>query len=108
SLSSSRREEAPMTTAAAAAAHSTVIDRDAIAAMYARIRPHLRRTPAARVDGRERGAHDGPLVVKLESLQHGGSFKARGAFAHLATRVLPAAGGAAASGGNQRPRRAPA
>jgi threonine dehydratase len=87
-------------TTAVAAASSAAVDRDAIAAMYARIRPHLRRTPAVGVDGRELGAHHGPLVLKLESLQHGGSFKARGAFAHLATRALPPAGVAAASGGN--------
>jgi threonine dehydratase len=39
-------------------------------------------------------------VFKLESLQHSGSFKARGAFANLLMRDIPAAGVAAASGGN--------
>ena len=40
------------------------------------------------------------LVLKLEHLQHTGSFKPRGAFTNLLTRAVPAAGVAAASGGN--------
>ena len=40
------------------------------------------------------------LYLKLELTQHSGSFKARGAFAHLLTRVVPEAGVVAASGGN--------
>jgi threonine dehydratase len=40
------------------------------------------------------------LTFKLEHLQHAGSFKSRGAFAHLLTRLIPAAGVVAASGGN--------
>ena len=39
-------------------------------------------------------------MLKLEQLQHSGSFKARGAFANLLLRPLPAAGVVAASGGN--------
>ena len=39
-------------------------------------------------------------VLKLELTQHSGSFKARGAFANLLLREIPAAGVAAASGGN--------
>ena len=39
-------------------------------------------------------------MLKLELLQHSGSFKARGAFANLLTRDVPAAGVVAASGGN--------
>ena len=42
----------------------------------------------------------GPLVLKLEQLQHSGSFKARGAFANLLLRPVPVAGVVAASGGN--------
>ena len=38
--------------------------------------------------------------MKLELFQHSGSFKARGAFANLLTRKVPAAGVVAASGGN--------
>lgn len=41
-----------------------------------------------------------PLAFKLELLQHAGSFKTRGAFTNLLTRAIPAAGVAAASGGN--------
>jgi len=40
-------------------------------------------------------------VFKLESLQHAGSFKSRGAFTNLLTRTVPAAGVGAASGGNR-------
>jgi threonine dehydratase len=39
-------------------------------------------------------------VLKLEQLQHTGSFKARGAFANLLLRDVPDVGVAAASGGN--------
>lgn len=40
------------------------------------------------------------IVLKLELLQHTGSFKPRGAFANLLTRDVPPAGVVAASGGN--------
>lgn len=40
------------------------------------------------------------LVFKLEFLQHGGSFKARGALTHMLTLDVPPAGVVAASGGN--------
>ena len=43
---------------------------------------------------------DHPLALKLEFLQHTGSFKPRGAFNNLLSRAVPAAGVAAASGGN--------
>ncbi len=72
---------------------------EAIRAAHARIRDHVRRTP---VIGLAPGAvgHDGPLSLKLEFLQHAGSFMARGAFNTLLSRPVPAAGVAAASGGN--------
>ena len=41
-----------------------------------------------------------PLLLKLELVQHSGSFKARGAHLHLLAPDLPAAGVVAASGGN--------
>ena len=41
-----------------------------------------------------------PISLKLECLQHSGSFKARGAFHNLLTRPTLAAGCATASGGN--------
>jgi threonine dehydratase len=40
------------------------------------------------------------LNLKLELLQHSGSFKARGAFTNLLSRAVPPAGIVAASGGN--------
>jgi threonine dehydratase len=64
------------------------------------IRPYLRRTPVIETDGGEIGLAPGKLCLKLEQLQHSGSFKARGAFANLLTRKVPAAGVVAASGGN--------
>ena len=68
-----------------------MISRERIVAMEALIRPHVRRTPVIEAEG---------MVFKLESLQHSGSFKVRGAFANLLTRKVPAAGVVAASGGN--------
>lgn len=65
---------------------------NAIAAAEEVIRPHIRRTPV--VELRE------GVLVKLECLQHAGSFKTRGAFANLLMREVPPAGVVAASGGN--------
>ncbi|MEH2537813.1 MULTISPECIES: threonine/serine dehydratase [unclassified Bradyrhizobium] len=64
------------------------------------IRPFIRRTPVVEVDGAEFGLPGRTLTLKLELLQHSGSFKARGAFANLLTRDVPQAGVVAASGGN--------
>ena len=72
-----------------------------IRAARARIRPHVRHTPVLRVAPQDFGiALDHPLTLKLELLQHTGSFKPRGAFNNLLSRSVPAAGVAAASGGN--------
>jgi threonine dehydratase len=72
----------------------------AVAEVRSRIGRYLRQTPVVRLDRAEFGLAAGPLTLKLEQLQHSGSFKARGAFANLLLRVVPAAGVAAASGGN--------
>ncbi len=64
------------------------------------IRPYVRRTPVVEIDGAEFGLDANALTLKLELLQHSGSFKARGAFANLLTRDVPKAGVVAASGGN--------
>src|SRR5207247_10141 len=64
------------------------------------IRPHIRRTPVVEVDASEFGLAANPLTLKLELLQHSGSFKARGAFTNLLTRTVPETGVVAASGGN--------
>jgi threonine dehydratase len=76
------------------------IDRARIAATEKAIRPYVRRTPAVAVDAADFGLAPRPLHLKLELLQHSGSFKARGAFANLLLRDVPAAGVVAASGGN--------
>jgi len=76
------------------------IDRARIAATEALIRPHIRQTPVIACTGAELGIDAGAVLLKLEQLQHSGSFKARGAFANLLLRQVPAAGVAAASGGN--------
>lgn len=73
---------------------------DAVGAMLDAIRPLVRTTPVVRIDRAELGLSPGPLVLKLEHLQHSGSFKARGAFANLAIGDVPDAGVVAASGGN--------
>lgn len=76
------------------------IDRDRIAATAALIRPYVRTTPVIEVDAADFGREGFTAVLKLESLQHAGSFKTRGAFANLLGRSVPAAGVVAASGGN--------
>jgi threonine dehydratase len=76
------------------------VTREAIADTYARIAPHVRRTPVLTVEARNFGVSAGGLALKLELTQHSGSFKVRGAFANLLTRKVPGAGVAAASGGN--------
>jgi threonine dehydratase len=75
--------------------------RDAVAAAYARIRPYVRETPveesAALADG-----GTAAVYLKLEHLQHTGSFKFRGACNKIAllTPDQAAAGVVAASNGN--------
>jgi threonine dehydratase len=73
---------------------------DRIAAVEQLIRPRVRTTPVVRVSGADFGLESFPLWLKLEQLQHSGSFKVRGAFSHLLTRSIPPAGVVAASGGN--------
>src|SRR5436190_12392903 len=79
---------------------ATALAADAIRATADRIAPYVRRTPILEVDGADFGLEGTRLVFKLEFLQHAGSFKTRGAFNTLLTRDIPAAGVAAASGGN--------
>src|SRR5262245_26376595 len=76
------------------------INRDRIAATYQTIRPHIRETPVIEADGADFDLGPSRIIFKLESLQHSGSFKARGALANLLTNSLPQAGVVAASGGN--------
>ncbi|MCI0429805.1 MAG: threonine/serine dehydratase [Rhodospirillales bacterium] len=78
----------------------TLITRERIAETERLIRPYIRRTPTIRVDPMDFDLSGRPIDLKLEYLQHSGSFKARGAFANLFSRTVPAAGVVAASGGN--------
>jgi threonine dehydratase len=77
--------------------NATVKPADIFAA-HALIGHHIRRTPI--LEGAAPIAGAPPISLKLECLQHSGSFKARGAFHNLLTRRAPPAGCAAASGGN--------
>jgi threonine dehydratase len=76
------------------------VDRRGIEAVHRAIGPYVRQTPTLRVSGVELGLPPCDVTLKLESLQHAGAFKTRGAFANLLTREIPAAGVVAASGGN--------
>src|SRR6266508_647773 len=78
----------------------TSVRRDRIAEVERLIRPYIRRTPLVAIDAADFGLPRFPLHLKLELLQHSGSFKARGAFANLLLRDVPEAGVVAASGGN--------
>src|SRR5215471_16415888 len=78
----------------------TVVTSQGIRTVEPPIRPYVRHTPAITIDRADFGLPPGPLVLKLEQLQHSGSFKARGAFANLLLRDIPEAGVVAASGGN--------
>ncbi|PYM92145.1 MAG: threonine dehydratase [Candidatus Rokuibacteriota bacterium] len=79
---------------------SSPVDPKSIEAVAAVLAPYLRVTPVVELDGADFGLAAFPLALKLELLQHSGSFKARGAFANLLTRRVPPAGVVAASGGN--------
>jgi threonine dehydratase len=83
-----------------AAVTSAAVTRAGITAVAAQIRPYIRRTPVISLDRADFGLATGELVLKLEQLQHSGSFKARGAFTNLLRRDIPSAGLVAASGGN--------
>lgn len=77
-----------------------VIDAEGVETAAALIRPYVRETPVLAARGADFGLPDIELFLKLEYLQHSGSFKARGAFASLLMRDVPPAGVVAASGGN--------
>jgi len=64
------------------------------------IRPFIRRTPTLRLAAADLGVRGAELALKFEYMQHGGSFKARGAFSNLLQRDISDAGVVAASGGN--------
>ncbi|MEU5563976.1 threonine/serine dehydratase [Micromonospora musae] len=76
-----------------------MVDRSDVEAAAALIAGRVRQTPVLTVDGGEFGV-PGRLSLKLELLQHAGSFKPRGAFNRMLQGPLPEAGVLAASGGN--------
>ena len=59
------------------------------------VAPWVRRTPVMEVD-----VHGRPVALKLELLQHAGSFKVRGAFTSVLSAPEPPTALVAASGGN--------
>jgi len=80
--------------------NGTELSSERIQATERVIRPYIRRTPILEVDGADFGLDSIKITFKLELFQHAGSFKARGAFTNILTRMVPAAGVVAASGGN--------
>jgi threonine dehydratase len=61
---------------------------------------HVRETPTWTISGDIFGIPDCKVTLKLEHLQIGGSFKARGMFNHLLFAKVPGTGAVIASGGN--------
>jgi Threonine dehydratase len=57
-----------------------------------RIAADVRRTPLVRISGAELGVDCAELWLKLEHLQVGGSFKARGMFNRMRANEVPALG----------------
>ena len=80
--------------------NGTELTRERIHATERVIRPYIRRTPILEVDGADFGLDSIKITLKLELLQHAGSFKPRGAFTNILTRDVPEIGVVAASGGN--------
>ena len=76
------------------------IDRTEIEKTAGVIGPYIRRTPIVEVPAADFAVAARSVTLKLEQLQHAGSFKTRGAFANLLDRAVPHAGVVAASGGN--------
>jgi len=80
-----------------------MIDRAAISAAHQRLSGQpdfLRATPLMRLGGAALGVDCKEVWLKLEHLQIGGSFKARGMLNRLLSQPLPSSGVIIASGGN--------
>jgi threonine dehydratase len=75
------------------------VERADIVAALDRVRGYVRTTPVVETGAGAFGI-DTPLTLKLELLQHTGSFKPRGAFNKMLASEVPDAGVVAASGGN--------
>ena len=68
------------------------VTRDDIRNVHRLLGTHIRKTPVVETDAADFGLPHGDLALKLEFLQHAGSFKARAAFAHVLMGEVPAAG----------------
>ncbi len=83
---------------------SPLVTRSDIAAAAERLEPRIRRTPVLTVPGQELDSPHVPdhstISLKLEYLQHSGTFKGRGAMHFMLTNEISSAGVTAASGGN--------
>ena len=77
-----------------------IITRADIEAARRRIAGDVRHTPLMRIAGKQLGIDCAELWLKLEHLQAGGSFKARGMFNRMRSNPVPEAGVVIASGGN--------
>ena len=78
---------------------AVMLGRSHIQQAAVRIAPYIRHTPVLRLAPGELGQRCA-IVLKLEMVQHAGSFKPRGAFNRILASAVPAAGVIAASGGN--------
>jgi threonine dehydratase len=76
------------------------VDRESIVAAQRRISRDVRHTPLWRLPGAALGLDVAELWLKLEHMQVGGSFKARGMFNRMRALPIPTAGVVIASGGN--------
>jgi threonine dehydratase len=76
------------------------VDARRITEAAARMAGRVRHTPLLRLPGAALGVDCAELWLKLEHLQAGGSFKARGMFNRMLAQAIPAAGVVIASGGN--------
>jgi threonine dehydratase len=76
-----------------------LVNRATVAAAASRIQGLVRHTPLLPVSKTEFSTEH-TVNLKLELLQHAGSFKTRGAFNRLLSAKIPSAGVIAASGGN--------
>ena len=72
-----------------------MVDSEKISAAWVKVRPYVLRTPIVQTD-----VFGLPLALKLEHMQHTGSFKARGAMNSMLSMDVPKVGLVAASGGN--------
>ena len=79
---------------------SAPVTPDDVDAAAARLVDHVRATPTIVLRAGELPGLACDVVLKLELLQHTGSFKPRGAFNRVLTEQVPPAGLIAASGGN--------